>query len=172
MKNHSTDSLYPLTLLYDAACPVCALEMDHLRQRDAAGRLVFVDIGQAGFDAASWGSTQAELMARIHGVLPSGEHLIGLPALRQAYAAVDLGWVLGATAWKPLSPLADAAYAAFARHRQAISRAVAPVINKLRDWRAGRAHAHMAHCQSGVCGMGGSGSGHAPNGKPPNGAAS
>ena len=24
---------YPLTLFYDAACPVCSLEMDHLRER-------------------------------------------------------------------------------------------------------------------------------------------
>ncbi|MEQ1806344.1 MAG: DCC1-like thiol-disulfide oxidoreductase family protein [Burkholderiaceae bacterium] len=36
-------SIYPLTLLYDATCPVCALEMDHLRSRNAAGQLVFVD---------------------------------------------------------------------------------------------------------------------------------
>ena len=28
-------STYPLTLFYDAGCPVCALEMDHLRARNA-----------------------------------------------------------------------------------------------------------------------------------------
>ena len=30
---------YPLTLLFDGHCPVCTLEMDHLRERDVAGRL-------------------------------------------------------------------------------------------------------------------------------------
>ena len=45
-------AIYPLTLYYDGACPVCALEMDHLRSRDAAARLVFVDIAAPGFDPA------------------------------------------------------------------------------------------------------------------------
>ena len=48
-------SLYPLTLLYDADCPVCSLEMDNLRARDAEGRLVFVDIAAPGFDAGRHG---------------------------------------------------------------------------------------------------------------------
>ena len=43
-----TTVTYPLTLLYDAQCPVCALEMDHLRSRNDAGRLRFVDISAAG----------------------------------------------------------------------------------------------------------------------------
>jgi predicted DCC family thiol-disulfide oxidoreductase YuxK len=33
-------------LFYDAACPVCALEMDHLRERCHDGRLRFVDIAR------------------------------------------------------------------------------------------------------------------------------
>jgi predicted DCC family thiol-disulfide oxidoreductase YuxK len=40
---------YPLTLFYDADCPVCSLEMDHLRARNDAGKLRFVDIAVPGF---------------------------------------------------------------------------------------------------------------------------
>ena len=140
-----------LTLLYDASCPVCALEMDHLWERNAQGRLAFVDIADPSFEPAAWGATMAELQAQIHGVRPDGSHLVGLAALRQAYEAVGLGWVLGATAWPPLQPLANAAYRAFARHRQRISRAAAPLIAVVRHWRAHRVSQRMALCQNGAC---------------------
>jgi predicted DCC family thiol-disulfide oxidoreductase YuxK len=146
-----------MTLLYDASCPVCALEMDHLRERNRHGRLAFVDIAAPGFDAAAWGTTLAALDAQIHGFRPDGTVLIGLPALREAYAAVGLGWVLRATAWAPLAPLADAGYRVFARHRQAISSAAAPLIGalrelrELREGRARRTLARMARCRGGAC---------------------
>ena len=145
---------YPLTLLYDAACPVCSLEMDHLRARNTAGHLAFIDITAPGFDAAVYGTTQADLHAQIHGVLPDGSHLIGLAALREAYAAVGLGWVLKPTTWGLLAPLADAGYLVFARHRQGISRAAAPLIAAVRAVRAVRAQRvsrAMAACQGGTC---------------------
>ena len=144
---------YPLTLLYDAACPVCSLEMDHLRERNALCRLAFIDIAAPGFDAARYATTLAELQAQMHGVRPDGSHLIGLAALREAYAAVGLGWVLKATAWGPLAPLADAGYRVFARHRQRISRAAAPFIAALRTVRARRTAAAMARCQAGECAL-------------------
>lgn len=142
---------WPLTLLYDAACPVCSLEMDHLRERSADGRLRFVDISAPGFSAAAWGSTQAELMARIHGVRPDGSHLVGLPALREAYAAAGLGAWLAPTGWRGAARLADLAYEAFARHRQPISRVAAPLIDGLREWRARRQLRRMAACSDGAC---------------------
>ncbi|KTT06843.1 DCC1-like thiol-disulfide oxidoreductase family protein, partial [Pseudacidovorax intermedius] len=43
--------VYPLTLYYDASCPMCDAEMTHLRLRDEAGRLAFVDASAPGFDA-------------------------------------------------------------------------------------------------------------------------
>ena len=41
MKTVDGAALYPLTLLYDGACPVCSLEMEHLRARNANGKLAF-----------------------------------------------------------------------------------------------------------------------------------
>ena len=140
------DATYPLTLLYDAACPVCSLEMDHLRARDAAGRLVFVDISAPGFDPRPYGATLAELNAEIHALRPDGSVLRGIEVLRLAYAAVGLGWVLRPTAWAPLRPGFDAAYRGFARHRQAISGALGPVIHAVRELRARRAVRRMRRC--------------------------
>ena len=138
-----------LTLLYDARCAVCALEMDELRRRDVAGRLAFVDVAAAGFDAAAWGFEPAALDAEIHGVRADGSVLRGLATLRAAYAAAGLGWLLRPTGWPLLQPLADLGYRAFARHRRRISRAFAPAIAAFAARRA-RRHAARVGC-NGAC---------------------
>lgn len=138
----------PLTLLYDASCPICALEMDHLRSRDQARRLVFIDIAAPDFDAARWQATAAALNAELHAVLPDGQHLVGMPALRAAYGAVGLGAWLAPTALPGLSPLFDRAYRLFARHRQSLSGLAAPLIAAVR---ARRVSAAMARCRNGTC---------------------
>jgi predicted DCC family thiol-disulfide oxidoreductase YuxK len=144
-------AVYPLTLLYDANCPVCALEMDHLRSRNAAGRLVFVDIAAIDFDAAHFGTPWAELDAEIHAVCADGSVLRGMQVLRLAYAAVGLGWVLRPTGLAPLRPGFDWAYRLFARHRREISSIAAPLINAVRGRRARRLAARMASCHGGAC---------------------
>jgi predicted DCC family thiol-disulfide oxidoreductase YuxK len=83
---------YPLALLYDANCPVCALEMDHLRARNADALLRFVDIGAPGFDPAVHGTTIEALNAEIHGVRPDGSVIRGVHVLRLAYEAAGIGW--------------------------------------------------------------------------------
>ncbi len=142
---------YPLTLLYDARCAVCALEMDHLRERGQQrgdGRLVFIDISAPGFDPLPYGATLAAMNAEIHAIRPDGSVLRGVPVLRLAYAAVGLGWVLRPTGWAPLRPLFDAGYRVFARHRQTLSRVAAPLIQGLRAHRMAQ---RMKACQAGAC---------------------
>ncbi len=145
------NNCYPLTLLYDAGCPVCALEMDHLRSLDHGGKLVFVDISQPGFDPAPYGATLAEMDAEIHGRVPDGTLLRGLAVLRLAYDAAGIGWVLRPTAWGPLAPLADRLYLWFARHRHSISAASGPLIRGVRRLRARRMAARMRACHDGAC---------------------
>ena len=144
---------YPLTLLYDASCPVCALEMDHLRARNADGLLRFVDIGAPGFDAAVHGTTIAALNAEIHGVRPDGSVIRGVQVLRLAYDAAGIGWVLRPTGWPVLRHAFDAGYRVFARHRLAISRVAAPLIGAIRAQRARRVSERMRQCAGGACEM-------------------
>lgn len=141
----------PLTLLYDGSCPVCSLEMDHLRMRSRDGKLRFVDIAAPGFDAAAFHCTLEALHAEIHGVWPDGTHVRGVPVLRLAYEAAGLGWVMRPTTWPVLRPLADAGYRIFARHRTAISRVAGPVINAIRAQRARAVAKRMAQCANGAC---------------------
>jgi predicted DCC family thiol-disulfide oxidoreductase YuxK len=140
-----------LTLLYDAACPICALEMDHLRSRNRAGRLAFVDISAPEFDAARYGTTAQALDAEIHALLPDGSLLRGLPVLRRAYAAVGLGWVLAPTGLAWLQPLSDIGYRWFARHRRRLSAWAAPAIAVLHEHRARQSSRQMADCHAGAC---------------------
>jgi predicted DCC family thiol-disulfide oxidoreductase YuxK len=127
---------YPLTVYYDASCPVCALEMDQLGARDTAGRLVLVDMSAPDFDARCHGFNHADLDAAIHAVRPDGSVVRGMAVLRLAYAAAGLGWLLRPTAIRPLKPAFDAAYRVFARHRKSISRALGPAIEAVRGRRA------------------------------------
>lgn len=146
-----TTTDYPLTLFYDANCPVCALEMDHLRERDDSGRLRFVDIAAPGFESPLPGIALAQLDAEIHAQRPDGSVLRGVEVLRLAYAAVGLGWVMRPTGWAPLRPLADIGYRLFARHRRRISRAAAPLIDAIRALRARDVERRMRECQGGAC---------------------
>ena len=130
------NAIYPLTLLYDASCPVCSLEMDHLRERNTAGRLVFVNITEVDFDANAYGASLADMNAVIHGVQPDGRLLRGVEVLRLAYAAVGLGWVMHPTGWPLLRPAFDQVYRLFAQHRMRISSVLGPFITTVRHRRA------------------------------------
>jgi predicted DCC family thiol-disulfide oxidoreductase YuxK len=114
----------PITLLYDGACPICALEMSRLYRRDKHRRLRFVDISADGFDGSRYGSSKAEMMSLMHAVLADGRTLTGIDALHAAYSAVGLGWLWAPARWPLLRPYADALYARFARHRMRVSRAL------------------------------------------------
>ena len=117
-----------LTVFYDGACPVCSLEMDNLGRHCRAGELALVDISAAGFQAEQHGFVARDLDAVIHAVRADGSVVRGMDALRAAYAAAGLGWMLRWTQHAPFRSTFDAAYRFFARHRRPISRALAPLI--------------------------------------------
>lgn len=126
----------PVTCFYDASCPLCALEMDHLQARAAPESLVLVDISAAEFDAGQFGFVACELDAAMHVVRPDGSVVRGMAALRAAYAAAGLGWVLRFTGRPGVKPVFDGLYGLFARHRHAISGALTPVLRALEGSRA------------------------------------
>lgn len=119
---------FPLTVFYDAACPVCALEMDALRRRDGCRRLQLVDTSAPGFDAGAYGFAADDLDAVIHAVRPDGSVVRGMDVLRLAYGAGGFGWLVQATRLPLLKGACDVGYRLFARHRHRLSRAVAPFI--------------------------------------------
>ena len=142
-------NLYPLTLLYDGACPICRIEMDRLAERDALKRLVFVDIAAPGFDADRWGATVEDMRRLIHAVLPDGTLVSGVEVFRLAYGAVGQGLLFAPTALPLLSPLFERAYAVFARNRYHVSALLAPVLVRVEAARAARRTTGV--CTTGAC---------------------
>jgi len=110
---------YPLTLFFDALCPVCRAEMQSLRARDGACRLRFEDLRAADFAVPS-GTTLERMLTSIHGRTADGRLVAGVETLRLAYRAVGLGWLLAPTAWPLLRGPSERAYLWFARHRFAM----------------------------------------------------
>ena len=56
-------AVYPLTVFYDGACPICAREMALMKRLDRTQRLTLLDFSLAGFDAAPAGLAVADLSA-------------------------------------------------------------------------------------------------------------
>ena len=110
-----------LTYLYDGACPMCAGEVEGLRRRDREGRLCLVDISAPSFDASRYGRTLDELMTRMHAIDGDGRTLVAMDAVRAAYAAVGLGWLVAPTRWPFFKPLFDRLYDWIARNRYRLS---------------------------------------------------
>ena len=112
--------LYPLTVFYDASCPLCRTEIETLKARDDENLLRLVDcsIGPAAVD----GVTRAEMMTRIHARDASGRWLRGLDVFAAAYRAAGLRTLARIYASPLLRPLFDRLYPWIADNRQMLSR--------------------------------------------------
>ena len=115
---------YPLTVFYDASCPLCATEMHALKARDRDGLLELVDCSGASFDAADLGLpvTRAALMERIHARDGDGRWLTGVDVFEAAYGAAGLKKVARFWSSAKLRPVLVFIYPWIARNRQRLSR--------------------------------------------------
>ena len=121
----STPLRYPLTVFYDASCPMCASEMHALRDLDTHGRLKLVDCSAPEFrddGLRAEGITRAVLMGRIHARDAHGRWLIGLDCFEAVYRAAGLEDAARVWGDPRLRRLLDALYPWIARHRQVLSR--------------------------------------------------
>ena len=116
---------YPLTVYYDASCPLCRAEMETLKARDCDDRLRLVDCSAAAFDAratAAQGVTRTMMMERIHARDVAGRWLVGLDVFAAVYGAAGLHGLARIYGSRRLRPLLDCAYPWIAAHRYALSR--------------------------------------------------
>lgn len=96
-------------------------EMRHLKKRDKANRLGFVDINADSFTDDYPALNKEALNARIHGLTDSGEMITGLDVTYHAWRLVGHGWLYAPLRWRLIKPMADAGYRWFARNRYTIS---------------------------------------------------
>lgn len=141
-------STYPLTLLYEEACPLCKLEIDNLKSRNDKSLLRFVDVSAPDFDPASYGVPLSDMMESIHAVKADGGMVKGVEVFRLAYGAVGLGWITSPTGWPLFKPLFDRAYVHLARNRHRISEKLAWLLFGIA---ARRAERRSRRCREGRC---------------------
>jgi len=113
---------WKLKLLYDGQCPFCRQEIDWMKRRNRKLRLTFEDIAEGNFDPAKYGLTREQVNAQLHGIRADGTVVRGMGAVRAAYGALGLGWLVAPTALPGIRQMADLLYAAFARNRIALGR--------------------------------------------------
>jgi len=111
-----------LRIFYDGLCPLCTLEINHLRRLDQAGRLDLQDIHQPDFEQRFPHIDKAAADQLLHGELPGGELIFGLDTTCLAWQIVGKGHWFAFLRWPVIKPLADLGYRIFARYRHPISR--------------------------------------------------
>jgi predicted DCC family thiol-disulfide oxidoreductase YuxK len=129
--HHSFTLAYPITIYFDASCPLCASEMRALKARDGADRLRLVDCAAAGFDDADVrqaGLSQAELLRIIHARDASGLWLRGVEVFEAVYRAVGLRTLAFLWSCRFWRPLLDRLYPVIARNRRVLARLGLPVV--------------------------------------------
>ena len=107
----------PLRLLYDGDCPFCRREVHWLQKQDRRGHLVVEDIAAIGFDPAKYGLSIEQVQGSLHAIRPDGTVVSAMDAIRAAYEAVGLGWLVAPTRLPGARRVCDAAYRLFARNR-------------------------------------------------------
>lgn len=118
--------IYPLTIFYDGACPLCKREMRWYQSNNPHGRLTFVDISQVDFVAEAYGRSNQDFMARMHVRDADGVYTTGVDAfilIWQAYPEKSkfqrVRKIIGVPGIKHLARLF---YALFARYRHLLVR--------------------------------------------------
>ena len=113
-------------VFFDGECPLCTREIRMLQRKDRAARIQFTDIAAPGFEADTYGMTQADLMARIHGRLADGTWIEGVEVFRQLYAAIGWRTAAAITRLPGISHLVRLAYHLFAKNRLRLTGRCAP----------------------------------------------
>ena len=84
---------YKLTFLYDGACPLCLRETNFLKTKDNKKVINFVDININYIPRNFQNISYKQAMNNLHGILGSGEIIIGVDVLAYSYELVGLGWI-------------------------------------------------------------------------------
>jgi predicted DCC family thiol-disulfide oxidoreductase YuxK len=133
MMENEINIIFPITIFYDASCPLCAAEMHTLKETDTENKLNLVDCSSAQFiEPAFCPITQADMMSRIHAQDAAGQWISGVDVFAIAYQASGFTR-LGKFWGKPqLRPIFNYLYPMIADNRYWLSKTPLPyLLNKL-----------------------------------------
>jgi predicted DCC family thiol-disulfide oxidoreductase YuxK len=124
---------YPLTIYYDASCPLCAAEMHTIKETDFHDKLILVDCSNDNFNEPAFcPSNKAAMMERIHAVDAAGVWIKGVDVFALAYSAAGFNKLSQFWASRTLRPILSRAYPIIANNRHWLSKTPLPsLFNKL-----------------------------------------
>ncbi len=142
----------PLTVYFDASCPMCHSEILNLKAHDTRGYLRLVDCSAPGFDDAPFrpdGISKTDMMERLHVRDNQGAWLKGAPAMELIYRTAGMRRM--ARLWEPGTLLGNL-YPWIARSRQALSLAGIALLFRLwGKYSAWRLYRRTRGCKNGKC---------------------
>jgi len=145
-------SIYPMTIYFDASCPLCHGEIRNLMLRNTNHLLEFVDASPLDFVSPIAGVSRTDLMNMIHATTSENQIIRGVEVFRLAYNAVGLGWLWAPTGWPLLRQLADRAYPVLVRNRYRIPRLLVALLFEGPTRRAAeRAAQRSRQCHGRAC---------------------
>lgn len=124
---------FPLTIYYDASCPLCATEMQTLKQSDRDNKLILVDCSDSNFITDAYCPVSKDtMMARIYAQDAKGLWISGVDVFAFAYQASGFNWLGKLWASPILRPIFSRLYPIIADNRQWLSRTPLPyLLNRL-----------------------------------------
>jgi predicted DCC family thiol-disulfide oxidoreductase YuxK len=124
---------YPLTIYYDASCPLCKAEMETIKETDFEQKLILVDCSTDSFTEPAFCPTnKADMMERIHAQDAAGQWLKGVDVFAIAYKAGGFNKLGKFWDSKTLRPILTRAYPFIADNRHWLSKTPLPyVFNKM-----------------------------------------
>lgn len=112
----------PLTVYYDAACPLCRREVAFYRRLDNNGRIAWSDVSRNADGLAADGVSQAEALARIHARKPDDTLISGACVFVAMWRRLPgFRWIAPVAATRPVLAVLERAYRIFARRRGRIT---------------------------------------------------
>jgi predicted DCC family thiol-disulfide oxidoreductase YuxK len=131
---------YPITIFYDASCPICEHEIALLKKYDATHQINLVDCSPAEY-AGEDGFSRDAMMKLIHARDAAGKWMIGAPVFSAAYHVT--GFAAIARIWGAywLQPIWRVIYPWIANNRMLLSKLGA---TRIMTWVLHRLHARTA----------------------------
>ena len=136
--NAEMNITYPLTIYYDASCPLCSAEMHTIKETDFDNKLILVDCSADSFNEPAFCPTnKATMMERIHAVVAAGVWLKGVDVFAVAYSAAGFNKLGAFWGSRLMRPILSRAYPLIADNRHWLSKSPLPyALNKLLRWSA------------------------------------
>lgn len=128
-----------LTIFYDGKCPLCATEMQHLKQHDKFNLIHLVDLHQTDFCASYPEINVTDAMRILHGHY-QGKLLLGLEVTHRAWTIVGKGVWVAPLNWPIIKTVSHWCYLIIAKYRHPISAFLAKRLGISTD-----------NCTSGTC---------------------